>query len=71
MAEDITRIKSGITVSVGVSVKILKNKVHVKKIIFGILLNVVVKMANIWQVIMCNEIIQETKTDTTNFNEKR
>ena len=71
MAENITRIKSRITVSVGVSVKILKNKVHVKKIIFGILLHVVVKIANIWKVIMCNEIIQETKTDTTSFNEKR
>ena len=33
-------------VNVGVSAKIQKNKIHAKKIIFGIPLNVVVKMPN-------------------------
>ena len=37
-------IKSGITINVDASVK---NFIHVKKIIFGILLHVVVKMVNI------------------------
>ena len=34
------RIKSGITTSVGVSVKTLKETIRTKKIIFGILLHV-------------------------------
>ena len=38
------QIKSGISVNVGASVK---NIIYVKEIIFGILLNVVVKMVNI------------------------
>ena len=40
-----------------------KNIVYVKKIIFGILLHVVVKMVNIIDdsVITCDEIIEETK----------
>ena len=33
-------------INVGVSAKIQKNKIHAKKIIFGIPLNVVVKMPN-------------------------
>ena len=42
-----TQTKSGITVSAGVSTKIQKNIMYAKKIIFGILLNVVAKMVNI------------------------
>ena len=42
-----TGIKSGTTINVGVRAKIQKNIVCVKKIIFGILLHAVVKMANI------------------------
>ena len=42
-----TGINSGTTVNVGVRAKIQKNIVCVKKIIFGILLHAVVKMANI------------------------
>ena len=34
MVENVTRIKSGITISVGVSVKIVKNIIRVNKIIF-------------------------------------
>ena len=37
-----TRIKSGVTINVGVSTKIQKNIIFVKKIIFGILLHAVV-----------------------------
>ena len=47
MVENVIQIKSGITINVGASVKILKNIVCAKKIIFGILLHVVEKMVNI------------------------
>ena len=40
-------MKSGITINVDASVKIQKNIMRVNKIIFGILLQAVVKMANI------------------------
>ena len=46
MVENVTRIKSGITITVGVSVKILKDTIHARKIIFETLLHVVVKMVN-------------------------
>ena len=47
IVEDVIQIKSRITIKVDVSVKIQKNIMCVKKIIFGILLHVVEKMANI------------------------
>ena len=47
MVENVTRIKSEIMIKVNVSAKIQKNIMHVKKIISGTLLNVVVKMLNI------------------------
>ena len=47
MVENVTRIKSEIMIKVDVSAKIQKNIMHVKKIISGTLLNVVVKMLNI------------------------
>ena len=40
------RIKNGIAINASVSVTIQKNIVYMKKIIFGILLHVVVKMVN-------------------------
>ena len=43
MEEKLIQINGGITISVNVNVK----KHHVKKIIFGILLHVVVEMGNI------------------------
>ena len=46
IVKNVTRIKSGITINVGVIVKIQKNIVCVNKIIFGILLHVAVKMVN-------------------------
>ena len=48
MKENIIKINDGITINVNVSVK---NVVHVKKILFGILLKVVVKMENIYQIL--------------------
>ena len=44
MVESVIRIKSGITINVHTGVE---NIIYVKKIIFGILLHVVVKMVNI------------------------
>ena len=65
----------GIMINVYVSVK---NKIYVKKIIFGIVLHVVVKMENIYQVLRMIQRLrvmklydEETKTITTNFNEKK
>ena len=47
VVENVILIKSGITINVDVTVKIWKNIMYVKKIIFGILLHVVAKMVNI------------------------
>ena len=69
MEESVILIKSGIMINVDVSVKIWKNILCVKKIIFGMLLHAVVKMVN--TVIMCDEIIEEIKTISTTFNEKK
>ena len=44
MEENVIQINGGITINVDKSVKII---IYVKKIIFGILLHVVAKMANI------------------------
>ena len=52
MVENVTRIKSGTTVNVGVREKTQKNIMHAKKIIFGILLHVVVKMVNMQEVLL-------------------
>ena len=44
MVENVSRIKSGMTISVAASVKVLKNIICAKQSIFGILLHVVAKM---------------------------
>ena len=44
MEKNVVQINGGITINVDVSVK---NVMHVKKIIMGILLHIVVKMENI------------------------
>ena len=49
MAENVFQIKSGITINFGAG---LKNIIRVKKIVFGILLHVVLKMINIQQVLL-------------------
>ena len=69
MVENVIQIKSGITINVGASVKILKNIVCAKKIIFGILLHVVEKMESIIDnsVITCDEMINTTKTVPANY----
>ena len=48
MEGNLIQVSSGITINVDMSVK---NIIHVKKIIFGILVHVFVKMENIWQVL--------------------
>ena len=46
MIKNVIQIKSGIKINVGASVKIQKNIVCARKVIFEILLHVVVKMRN-------------------------
>ena len=48
--ENVTQIKSGTTINVGVTIKIRQNIICAKKIILGMLLHVVVKMVNIQEV---------------------
>ena len=48
MKQNVIEINGGITIKVDVKVK---NIIYVKKITFGILLHVIVKMKNIWQVL--------------------
>ena len=48
MRKNVIQINGGITIKVDASVK---NVMYVKKIIFGILLHVFVKMENIYQVL--------------------
>ena len=47
MEKNVIHIKSGIIINVDVSVK----NIYVKNIVFGILLHVVVKMVNIYQIL--------------------
>ena len=47
MVDSVIQVKSGITINVDVSVKMEKNMVRAKEIIFSILLHAVVKMVNI------------------------
>ena len=71
MVEKVIWIKSGTTISVGVSVKILNNIICAKEIIFWILLHVVVEMVKIYEVLLtllvitCDEIIETTKSTST------
>ena len=68
MEEIVIQINDGIMMNVNVSIK---NIIYVKKIIFGILLHKYLANVIDDSVITCNEIIEEeTKTVTTNFNEK-
>ena len=67
MQENLIQINCGITVNVNVSVK---NFVYMKKIIFGILLHVVVKMQKYLASILndtaitCDEIIESNDEET-------
>ena len=51
MIENVTWIKTGITVNVGVTVKIEKN-ICAKKVNFGILQNLAAKMVNLQDVLV-------------------
>ena len=53
-------------INVGASVK---NIIHVKKFMFGILQHAIAKMDDL--VITCDEVIEKTKTIPTYFNEKK
>ena len=46
MVQNVIQIKSGTTTNVDISVKILKNIMRAKKIIFGIMLYAIAKMVN-------------------------
>ena len=75
MVENVIQIKSGTRINVGANVKIKKNIMCAKKILFGILLHVVAKIIDD-SVITCDGIINKTrtvgvKTVPTNFNEKK
>ena len=48
MKENVIQINGGIMINVDVSVK---NVMYVKNIVFGILLHVILKWKNIWQVL--------------------
>ena len=52
MIVNVTRIKSGILINVGVSAKIFKKIMRAKEIMFGILQHAVLKMMNILQVLL-------------------
>ena len=73
MEEKLIQIIGGIMIG-GIIVDVGVKSIYMKKIIFGILLNVVAKIEKINindSVITCNAVIEEeTKTVTTNFNEK-
>ena len=60
MGKNVTQINGGITVNVDVSVR---DVMYMKKITFGILLHVVVKVEK--------QSYDKTKTILTNFNEKK
>ena len=75
--KNVIQINGGMMINVDVSVK---SVMYVKKIIFGILLHVAVKMENLASImddsaITCDEIIEsyneEAKIIPTNFNEKK
>ena len=52
IVKNLTQIKSGTTISVGVSLIISKNIVCVEKVIFGILQNVAAKMVNMQELLL-------------------
>ena len=75
MEENVIQINGGTTINVDVSVK---NVMHGKKIMFGILQHVILEMGNILQVLWMIQqfcVIKlyshttETKTVLTNFND--
>ena len=56
--KNVIQIKSGIMINVNVSVK---NIIYVKKILFGILLHVISKMVNIYQILMTIQSLHKLK----------
>ena len=58
MEENVIQIKSGITINVELNVK---SRIYEKKIMFGIVLHIVVKMDNIQQVLLTIQYISVMK----------
>ena len=52
MVENITQIKIGIKINVGVSAKTQENIIFAKVFIFGIIEHLLVKMVNIYKVLL-------------------
>ena len=61
MVKNVTRIDAGITVTVDVSVR---NIMHVGKVKFRILVQVIVKMEKIWQILWMIQRICVTKSES-------
>ena len=59
MIENVIQIKSGITISVDVSGKSI---INMKKILLGILLHVIAKMVNIYQVLLTIQWLRVMKS---------
>ena len=47
MLENLSQIKSGITINVDVNARIWENIMYARKVIFGVLVHVFVKLVNI------------------------
>ena len=52
MVKNVIQIKSRITINISTSVKPKKTLCLKKKVMFGILLHVVLKMVNMWEVLL-------------------
>ena len=61
MVKNVIQIKSGTTRNAGANVKILKNIMCGKKILFRILLHVVAKMVNILKVLLIIQLLRVIK----------
>ena len=66
MGKNIIQINGGMTINVDASVK---NVMYVKKIIFGILLHVVVKMENIQEVLWMIQQLRVMKLQKIQFEQ--
>ena len=77
MSKNVTQIKNGIKINIGANVKISHKNYECKKIYIwnsatcscknGRFAGIIISDA----VIMCGEIIEEKKSTSTNFNEKK
>ena len=61
IVENVISIKSGVTINVGESRRIRKNNICAKRITFGILPHVLVKVANIRQALLTIQLLRVMK----------